>query len=176
MNKVTKTLHTPTIEFEYDKRLIGKSSDVRIYRDVTILTEGKFSDSLSMQPVIYEKEMLKNTVNNWELNYLNIDHSHAVLDRIGTVENPKWDDGKVKADLYIHPITKNAIDTIKLIDSQLINWLSVEIMTEDMWNKNNERCVKDLDYIGLAVVTMPACKGALISEEGPKPPEFLYDE
>ena len=175
MKNSKKHLHTPYVKFEYDKRLVGKATDVRIYRDVTILTEGTFSDSLSMEAVQYPKDVLKRTVSNWQSNYLNIDHSHRVLDRIGKVENARWGDGKVKADLYIHPITENATDTIKLIDSGLINWLSVEIMTEDAYDRNNERYVKDLDYIGLAVVTAPACKGALIHDEGPEPPGFLYD-
>ena len=174
-HKVVKTLHTPYVKFEYNKRLIGKASDVRIYRDVTMLTEGAFSDSLTMESVAYRKDVLQKTVKNWRSNYLNIDHYNIVLDRIGRVENPRWEDGKVKGDLYIHPITQTAKDTIALIDSGEVNWLSVEIMTEDAWDKNNERYVKDMDYIGLAVVTAPACKGALISEEGANPPEFLYE-
>jgi len=176
MRKSKKTFHAPYVKFEYDKRQVGKATDVRIYRDVTLLTEGKFTDSLSMTGVSYPRDVLERTVNNWQSNYLNIDHSHNVLDRIGTVENAYWNGDKVKGDLYIHPITRNAMDTIKLIDDGLINWLSVEIMTEDAWDRNDERYVKDLEYIGLAVVTAPACQGALISDEGPKPPEFLYEE
>jgi len=173
--KQIKTLHTPYVEFKYNKRLIGKTTDVRIYRDVTLLSEGVFSDSLTREGVAYNRDVLERTANVWQSNYLNIDHSHGVLDRIGTVENVYYDDGKVKGDLYIHPITENARDTIRLIDKGLINWLSVEIMTEDAWDKGDNRYVKDMEYIGLAVVTAPACKDALISEEGPKPPEFLYE-
>ena len=175
MNKNIKTIHTPYIKLEYNKKLIGKSTDVRIYRDVTLLSEGIFSDSLTREGVAYQKDVLMKTVSNWESNYLNVDHSHKVLDRIGRVGNPRWQDGRVKADLYIYPITKTAEDTISLIDNGLINWLSVEIMTEDAWDNNNQRYVKDLSYIGLAVVTMPACKEALIHEDGERPPGFLYD-
>jgi len=176
MSKKTKrTLHTPYVEFEYNKRLVGKSSDLRVYKDTTILTEGTFSDSLTREGVKYSKDVLKNTVKNWQSNYLNIDHSHNVLDRIGTVENARFEGNKVKADLYIHPITTNAKDTVKLIDDGLINWLSVEIMTEDSWDRNNERYVKDMDYIGLAVVSAPACRQAKINEDGADPPEFLYE-
>lgn len=175
MNKKRRrTLRMPYVKFEYNKKLIGKSTDVRIYRGATILTEGAFTDSLTREPVIYYSDVLRSTVNNWESNYLNIDHSHNILDRIGKVENPRFENGKVKVDLYIHPITQNAKDTISLIDAGYINWLSVEIMSDDAWNKNNERYVKDMVYIGLAIVSTPACKEALIDEAGEKPPEFLY--
>lgn len=168
MKKDKKTIHNPLVEFKYDDRLIGKSSDAKIYRNTTLLTPGTFSDSLTMAGVRYDKDLLKNTVDNWHSNYLNIDHSHEVLKRIGRVTNTKWMDNKVKADLYIYPVTKNARDTIKLIDQGLINWLSVEIMTEDGWDKSDERFVKDLEYLGVAVVTEPACKEAKIDDEGPE--------
>ena len=175
-NKSVKTIHTVHVGFEYDERQIGKDSDTKIYRDATLLTPGTFSDSITRSPVKYSEEVLMRTYHKWNSNYLNIDHSYKVLDRIGRVMNPHFSDGKVKGDLYIYPITENARDTIKLIDSGLINWLSVEIQTIDKWDEHEERYVDDMEYLGLAVVSEPACKDALIDERGPKPPSYMYED
>jgi hypothetical protein len=174
-DKDKKTLRIVNVGFDYNKKLVGKSTDVRIYRDVIILTEGTFTDSITMEPVFYPSDMLRNTVNRWNSNYLNIDHSNKVLDRIGTVENARWNDGKVMADLYIHPITQNSIDAINLIDQGLINWLSVEILTNDSWDRNDDRYVNDMEYLGLAVVTSPADPNTRINKDGPSPPSWMYD-
>lgn len=175
-NEMVETIHTVHVGFEYDKTQVGKDSKTKIYRDATLLTPGTFSDSLTRSPVKYSKDVLSKTYNNWKSNYLNINHSYEVLDRIGRVMNPHFSDGKVKGDLYIYPITENARDTINLIDEGLINWLSVEIRTLDKWNRNEERCVEDIEYLGLAVVSEPACKEALIDEKGPEPPSFMYED
>jgi hypothetical protein len=174
-NNEEKKLRIHIIKFEFNKNVIGKDSKTKIYRDVTILSPGTFSDSLTRSPVRYDEEVLSRTYTKWNSNFLNLDHSDDVLDRIGLVMNPHFSDGKVKADLYIYPITRNAKDTIALIDSGLINWLSVEIMTSDRWDASDERYVDDMEYLGLAVVTMPACKDALIDETGLKPPSYLYE-
>lgn len=166
MKKNLKTIHNPMVKFEYDKSLFGKSTDVRIYHDATLITPGVFSDSITMSPVKYSEDVLSTTVNKWHSNYLNINHSRNVLDRIGRVVNPYYSDGRVKGDLYIFPVTQNARDTIELIDEGLINWLSVELITEDSWDRNDERYVSDLKYMGVAVVTEPACSNAKIDESG----------
>ena len=171
-----KNLRTLHVKFEYDTELIGKSTDVRIYRNVTILNPGIFSDSITRTGVKYSKALLKKTCKNWESNYLNIDHSDRTLDRIGTVENPHFEGGAVKADIYIHPVTQNAKDTIALIEAGLVNWLSVEILTEDDWDENSQRYVKDMLYIGLAVVTLPADPKTKIKDNGPVPDEIFYEE
>lgn len=169
MIKTVKTLHTPTIPFEYNAKVINKATDARIYRDVTLLSPGSWSDSITQSPVIYREDVLRKYAENWEENYLNLDHSYQVLDRVGYVRNPHFADHKIKADIYIFPITKNARDVIALIDNNLINWLSVEVKTEDGWDaKENIRYVKEMTFIGAAIVTTPACRDAIIKEDGPK--------
>ena len=165
MKKKVRTIHNPLIKFEYDKKQIGKSTGVRIYRNATLLAPGTWADSITNSPVVYPREILRKYAANWEERYLNIDHSTRVLDRIGTVENPHFEDGRVKADLYIYPVTQNAKDVINLIDKGLVNWLSVEIKTEDIWDvSKNLRRVNWMSFIGCAVVLYPACEEAIINE------------
>jgi len=168
MKKIVKSIHTPLVKFEFDNKYVDKSTDARIYRDVTLLLPGSWSDSITQSPVLYREDVLKKYASNWEENYLNLDHSYKVLDRIGYIMNPHFSNGKVKADLYIYPITRNARDVISLIDKNLINWLSVEIKTEDDWDsRNNIRYVRQMSFLGAAIVTSPACAGAKIKDDGP---------
>ena len=166
--KTIRSIHTPLIPFSYDTKLIRKTIDARIYHNATLLLPGTWTDSITQSPVLYSEHVLKKYATNWEERYLNLDHSNRVLDRIGYIENPKFIDGAIKADLYIFPITRNARDAISLIDNKLVNWISVEIKTEDGWDpKNNMRYVKEMSFIGAAIVTTPACRNAKIIEDGP---------
>ena len=158
-----KYLHNPLVPFTYNKKLLSKSTDVRIYSDVILLTPGEYSDSISSYPVVYTKDELKKSATNWEENYLNLDHSFETLKRIGFVNNPRFQDNALMGDLYIYPITRNAKDTIALIDAGLVNWLSIELKSEDVWNSaDSKKYAKDIVFIGAAVVLYPACEDTRI--------------
>jgi len=151
------TKHTLTVKLSYDDKIIEKDGNARIYRDATLLTPGAWSDSTGMSAIEYTKEELKKSASNWESNYLNVDHNWGVLSRIGRVENTHWNKA-VKGDLYIYPITQGAKDTIALIDGGLVNELSVELMSRDVWKAEDEkRYATDISFVGLAVVTLGAC-------------------
>lgn len=159
-----KNLHNPIIKFDYDKKYISKDTDFRIYRDAIMLTPGEFTDSLSRYPVVYTEEELKKSAKIWSDNYLNVDHSFEVQKRIGFVKNSYYKDGGVRGDLYIHQLTNASKETIALIDAGLVNWLSVELLTEDKWNaEDNKRYASDIEFIGCAVVLHPACDGTKIN-------------
>lgn len=160
-----KNLRTVTIPFEYNTKLRGKSTGQKVYKDTTILTPGTWTDSWSGMPIDYPSDVLKKYANNVSDQYLNIDHSHAVLDRIGHYKNNLWKDGGVHADLYIYPHTQNARDTIEQIDNNMVNALSVEILTSDQWDKDKKQYnVYELEFVGLAVVLHPACEDAQIKD------------
>ena len=57
-----------------------------------------------------------------------------------------------------------------MIDNGLVNWLSVELTTEDYWNSEDEkRYAGAIEYIGAAVCLFPADSDTRIIENGPKP-------
>jgi len=171
--KNERNLHFPVIPFEYNEKIISKSTDVRIYREAVLLTEGEFTDSISRSPIMYTKAEISKGSSNWSNNYLNLDHSFEVLKRLGFVKNPIFRDGCLKGDLYIFPITQAARDVIAQIDNGLVNWLSVEITTEDYWNnKDNKRYASNIEFMGAAIVLMPADKNTRINPEGSGPGKF----
>ena len=143
---------------------------------VTLLSPGIWTDSLSQTPIEYSTKVLQKYATNWEESFLNLDHSHTALARVCKVINPHFEDGSVKGDIQIYPITQNAKDIIQQIDNNLINWLSVEIRTTDVWNKTeNMWSVLDMTYFGTAIVTVPASKGAKIIPEGIDVSDAYYE-
>ena len=159
------TKHTLTVKLSYDDKIIEKDGNARIYRDATLLTPGAWSDSTGMSAIEYTRDELRKSADNWSSNYLNIDHNWGVLSRIGHVENAHWDNAVV-ADLYIYPITQSAKDTIALIDAKLINELSVELMSRDVWKAEDEkRYATDIEFVGCACVTMGACRSTKIQDD-----------
>jgi len=151
--------HYVDIKFEYENKIINKArlGGARIYKNAILLTPGEWSDSVTRAPVLYSSEELNKGHKRWMGNYLNVNHSWNVEDRIGLVRNPSFKSDKVLADLYIYPITQRSKDVIALIDAGLVNNLSVELATKDIWDaKKNMRVAKDIRFIGLAVVTDPA--------------------
>ena len=158
------------IPFEYNKKLQSKSTDARIYKDTILLTPGEFTDSISRSAVVYTEEAIRESASNWSGNYLNLDHSYSSLDRLGFVKNTYYRKGAVRGDLYIFPITNNAKDIIALIDAGLVNWLSVELTTDDYWDsEDSKRYASDIKYIGAAICLSPADTSTRIIESGPKP-------
>ena len=175
-NTKEMVLHTPLQDFKYNKSLIGKSTDTKIYMGATLLSPGEWTDSISNTKIEYSSKVLKKYATNWKEQYLNLDHNHNALSRVGKVVNQRFEDGVVKGDLHIYPITNNAKDIIKLIDNDMINWLSVEIMTEDIWNNSKDMwAVEEILYLGTAIVTLPASKNSLIKPDGIRPSDFYYE-
>jgi hypothetical protein len=163
--KNERNLHAPVIPFRYDEKLLSKSTDVRIYKGAILLTPGEYTDALSRTPTVYTETELKNSATRWEANFLNLDHSDEVLKRVGYVKNTYYKNQSIRGDLYIFPVTQEAKSAIGLIDSGLVNWLSVELTSEDYWdNKLNKRCASDISYIGCALVTFPACPDTRVIE------------
>lgn len=155
---MSKTLHKLTVPFKYNDKILQKSTDARIYRDCILLTPGDWTDASTMAPVEYSMDELQKSATMWESEYLNLDHSFHVLDRIGHVRNQRWFMGAVAGDLYIYPVTNAARDSIALIDSNLINELSVELYCEELWDSDTQiRKATDIRFVGLALVTRGAC-------------------
>jgi len=147
-----------TLPNEISKMIIHKSGDSKIYRDVVIFTPGDWTDAITNAPVRYSTHELKKSYNKWSKNYLNLDHSWSVLDRIGYVNNVRYQNEKLIADLQIFRDTQNGKDVIESIENGLINELSVELLSTDVWDsKEMIRLATDLEFIGCAIVTEGAC-------------------
>lgn len=148
-----KNLHRHTIPFNYNKKILYKSMDDRVFKDATLLTPGEWTDSVSRTPITYTDAALFLSANNWTKNILNLDHEWKVLNTIGTVQNPRYHSGSIRADLFVTPRTQNGKDAITLIDLGLVNALSIELMSNDTWDSDDfKRYATDIEYLGCAMV------------------------
>ena len=121
---------------------------------------------ITQSPVIYKPEVIKKYSSNWKSNYIDLGHSWAPLDFIGTVQNQHFFENALHGDLYINPNTRNGEDTITLIDCGILNSLSVEMMTDDSWDSDSQmKCANELEFMGVAICGPqpgPACKDTRI--------------
>lgn len=153
------------IPLKFQKKIIQKSSDVRIYRGATLITPGEWTDGASRIPTTYTPGHLQLGSTVWTKNYLNLDHEWKVNSLIGTVQNQYWDGTAVRGDLYINPQLSVGKDTITKIDTGLIKSLSVELMAEDVYDDDqNKVFATNIEFIGCAVIygEMGACPEAKI--------------
>ena len=161
------------------KSVIGKSripniitvkvkSKERIFRNAILLTPGQWADSVSNMYNDYPKEILKKYARNIKDNIIDFDHEYRkVLSRIGRVENQHWDESKnaIVGDLYITTQTQVARDVISLIDEGLINGVSVELGTRDVWDYSKDMPrVEYIEFYGVSIVPkeFAACRDARI--------------
>jgi hypothetical protein len=172
MNKEEKKLKRLIIPLEYNKKFIAKG-DGRRYHDSILLKEGEYTDSISMTAVFYSGEELKKVASSkyYDLDgddkiYLNVDHEpYRALSRIGYVYNIHYNNKSLKGDLYLHRLTTNSKDAVVLIDSGYVTGLSVEILTDDEYI-DGKIYARDIELIGLALVTDPACPSSHVVTDG----------
>jgi len=152
--------NTFQLPYELSTKFISKSGEYREYRDVVILTPGDWTDSQTRAPVRYTAELLKSFHTNWTKDFLNLDHNWSALSRVGWVKNPRClKDGTIIADIKISKVTQNGRDIVESIEDGLINELSVELLSDDKWDKDESiRLASDIEFIGLAIVTEGACE------------------
>ena len=136
----------------------------RIYAGCILLEEGKFADSASKMSIFYDGKVLKRDAGKWLSNYVSINHSNDILDRIGYVENPRWANNKLLADIRIIPVTSRAKDVISLLDNNMAQDLSIEALTEEEYDKDL-KCLRltTISFTGLSIVTQGACGSARVN-------------
>lgn len=160
---VKNTIHKHILNLSYDNVTLSQYEDFRIYKNATILTPGEWTDSITREPVVYTASELEKSATNWKENYLDLDHSFTVNDRIGWVRSGHAENGCVKADLYINKRIQSGKDTIEKIDCGLVNNLSAELTTTDRYNFSvNKYYAEDIIFLGCAVVCYPACANSRI--------------
>jgi len=158
---MTQKIIQHNVPVKFRKSPIIEHADVRAsyitYNDVEILHEGEYIVGNLGINVHYDSNNLD--LGRWEDNWLNIDHSKNVLDRIGIVDKQWFDhqNSAVMGDLHIITTTQHGKDVVELINKGLIDKLSIELRAdmnyeeeEDYYNATN------IFFLGVGVVTFPA--------------------
>lgn len=141
-----------------------------LIRDVKLLASGTWTDSHIGTPLFYPQKILEKYAKNWIDNSLWSRHSggmsRSITDKIGEVRNPRYNDGAVIGDLWLHEKTQASRDTAELIKAGLVNYVSVEHGGKERWNAAEKRYdAEEIVFGGVAVVNRGACKVCTIHNE-----------
>lgn len=147
-------------EFKPDK--IQEVDGGVLVKDVKLLASGTWTDSGVGTPLFYPEATLEKYAGNWVDTSLWSRHAgrvpRSITEKIGEVKNPRYQDGAVKGDLFLHGKTQASRDTIELIKAGLVNWVSVEHGGDEGFNQATNRLeAKSLIFGGVAVVNRGAC-------------------
>ena len=138
-------------------------------KNVKLLAAGTWTDSLSKTPWRVKPEVLERFASNWN------DTAHwarhpggqprSITDKIGEVQNVRYEDEAVMGDVHYDGLTQASRDTIALVKAGKANFVSVETTGKDRWNVGAK--VYDADEItftGSATVNRGACATCTLRE------------
>ncbi len=150
-------------------------------KGVKLLAVGTWTDSAQKTACEYSPEVLKQFSSNWIDNAIWSRHFGGVprniTEKVGIVENQRYENEAVVGDLYYHGLTGQSRDTIAMIDNGLANYVSVETVSKDKWNVGKKVYqAQELGFTGLATVNQGACRVCKIRENEIVEPEKKEDE
>ena len=132
-------------------------------RGVKLLAAGTWTDSAQKTPCEYSPDVLSRFATNWQDNAIWSRHyggvPRSITEKVGLVENQRYENDAVVGDLHYHGLTQQSRDTIAMIDGGLANFVSVETISKDKWNVGKKAYqAQELGFTGLATVNQGACK------------------
>jgi cation transport regulator ChaB len=161
---------------EMDRKLTSRMLDVPLkdlkisevdsgllIKDVKILAEGTWTDSYQQTPCHYSETVLKDHADNWHSNGYWLRHSggspRAIDEKVGEVRNPRYLNGAVLGDVFLHLASSRSRDYAEMVKRNLVESVSAELATADTYDAANKRYEATyLEFYGVAAVDRGACK------------------
>lgn len=147
-----------------------------LVKDVTLLATGAWQASNSPYPLYYPEKILERDATKWVANGVWARHQggvpRTIIEKVGEVRNPHYQNGAVVGDIFYHEKTQMSHDVANMIREGLVNSVSVEHGGEDVWNYETKRYeAASLEFYGLANVDRGACKVCTIKLNAEGEPE-----
>ena len=145
-------------------RFVAMGDGGLLIKDIIVLAEGTWTDSLVRTPLHYTAKTLSKDAGNWVANGIWARHSggspRSINDKIGEIQHPRFslEHKAVLADGFLHGRTQASRDVIELVKAGLVTDVSAEVGGREVWNaeaKRNEAA--SLAFYGLAIVDKGAC-------------------
>jgi hypothetical protein len=148
-------------------------------KGVRLLAEGVWTDSMQKTPWRVKPEVLQRQATNWTDNTIWNRHAggqhRAVTDKVGSVQNLRYENGAAVGDVHLHGLTQNSRDAAALVEAGEINYVSVETLGKDKWNVGTKEFeAQDITFTGLALVNKGACTVCTL-RENEAPPEPIAE-
>jgi hypothetical protein len=145
-----------------------------LVKDVPMLAAGTWTDSAVQSPLNYPERTLAKYAANWSDMSGWARHAGGVprdaTDKVAELRNPRFQDGAVVGDIFIHGYTQKSRDMMELVKRRLIGMVSVEHTGDERYNASTRQLeAETLNFSGFAFVNKGACKLCRINEEKPVP-------
>lgn len=156
------------LRFAFGDRKYEETEDGGLLvRDVRLLAAGTWTDSLSLSATEYTPSALENA--EWKDNGLWSRHaggrSRSIVEKIGEIRAPYYENEAVYGDLYFHRKTQLSRDIAEMTKAGLYNYVSSEVDTADTWDPVKRRYVTDnITFTGVATVNRGACTTCTIKD------------
>ena len=142
--------------------------------DVPMLAAGTWTDSAVQSALNYPERTLSKYAANWSDYSGWARHAGGVprdaTDKVAELRNPRFQDGAVVGDIYLHGATQKSRDMIELVKRKLIAMVSVEHTGDERYNSSTRQLeAESLNFSGFAFVNKGACKLCRINEEKTAP-------
>lgn len=133
-----------------------------LIKNVTILAEGTFTDSLSLGACHYSAKVLQEYAANWVADGYWLRHPggspRPIDDKVGKIVNPHFEKAAVMGDILLHLASSRSRDHAEMVKAGVANALSAELNTSDAWDDANKRYdAKYIEFSGVASVDRGAC-------------------
>ena len=143
-----------------------------LVRDVPMLAAGTWTDSAVQTALNYPERTLSKYATNWSDVSGWARHAGGVprdaTDKVAELRNPRFQDGAVVGDIFIHGYTQKSRDMIELVKRRLIGMVSVEHTGDERYNASTRQLeAETLNFSGFAFVNKGACKLCRINEVAP---------
>jgi len=141
-------------------------------RDVPMLASGTWTDSAVQTPLNYPEKTLREFAANWSDNTGWSRHTGGVprdaTDKVAELLNPRFQEGAVVGDIFLHGATQKSRDMIELVKRKLIAFVSVEHTGDERYNASTRQLeATSINFSGFAFVNKGACKLCRINEAAP---------
>lgn len=149
---------------ESGDKIVAYGDGGLLIRDIIVLAEGTWTDSLVRTPLHYTAKALSKDASNWVATGIWSRHTggapRAINDKIGEIKNPRFslEHKAVLADGFLHGRTQSSRDVIELVKAGLVTDVSAEVGGREVWNADAKRYeAASLAFYGLAIVDKGAC-------------------
>jgi hypothetical protein len=165
-------LHTRLLASAFKKSQMISEDGGLLVKDVPMLAAGTWTDSAVRTALNYPERTLAKYASNWSDNTGWDRHAGGVprgaTDKVAELRNPRFQDGAVVGDIFIHGYTQKSRDTIELVKRKLIAMVSVEHTGDERYNPSTRQLeAESLNFSGFAFVNKGACGLCRINEAAP---------
>jgi len=164
--------HTRLLAAVFKKSAMEVRDGGLLVKDVPMLAAGTWTDSAVQTPLNYPDKTLREYAANWSDVSGWARHSGGVprdaTDKVAELQNPRYQDGAVVGDIFLHGATQKSRDMIELIKRKLIAFVSVEHTGDERYNASTRQLeATSINFSGFAFVNKGACKLCRINEAAP---------